>query len=289
MPLLSRPVQRALALVVATTLLGTAYSVLASTWLDTSNPLIANLPHPHHKASFFASKRNVFNTLFVKRAWAWTSLLVAANTLVNPRRAPQRIWRWALATAAWLAFASWFFGPSLRARAAALSGAECVVQLPYTPTGGDVGAHVLTVPAEYCVQRRPITTAEHAHLFQQAIGVASIPESWRGIPRLTRGHDVSGHVFLLSLSILTLVDDVATGAPFDALASRTQLAGGVATAALVALWYWMLLMTSVYFHSPLEKISGLVVGITAYLFTKIPMPTLTAPVEGAVSLEKKQQ
>ncbi|EJD35657.1 hypothetical protein AURDEDRAFT_175304 [Auricularia subglabra TFB-10046 SS5] len=156
-----------------------------------------------------------------------------------------------------LAFAS-RFGPSLRTRAAALSGAECVIQLPwYTPTGGDVGAQVLTVPAEYCVQRRPITT--------------------RGIPRLTRGHDVSGGIFLLSLSILTLVDDVATDAPFDALASRVQLTGGVATAALVALWHWMLLMTRVYFHLPLEKISGLVVGITAYLFTKIPMHTLTAP------------
>lgn len=217
-------------------------------------------------------------------------LTVALNTLVNPRRAPQRIWRWALATAAWLAFVSWFFGPSLSSRIAVLSGAECVVHLPHVPTGGDVGAQVLSVPVEYCERRRPITAAEHAHLFQQAIGVASIPDSWRGVPRLTRGHDVSGHVFLLSLSILTLVDDVATGGTFDALADRAQLAGGVATAALVALWYWMLLMTSVYFHAPLEKLSGLVVGIAAYLFTKIPLHVPpAASVEGEVSLEKKQQ
>lgn len=61
-----------LALLTVALTLGTAYSVLAHTYLDTSNPLIANLPHPAHNKSYFARKSNVFNQVFVKRAWGWT-------------------------------------------------------------------------------------------------------------------------------------------------------------------------------------------------------------------------
>ena len=44
------------------------------------------VPHHLHHTHYFASKRNVLNTLFVKRAWAWTSALVALNTLLNPSK-----------------------------------------------------------------------------------------------------------------------------------------------------------------------------------------------------------
>ncbi|KZV96244.1 hypothetical protein EXIGLDRAFT_643311 [Exidia glandulosa HHB12029] len=296
--MLSRPVQRALVLVTAVTLLGTAWSTVAKTYLDTSNPLVANLPHPLHASSYFANKRNIFNTLFVKRAWAWTSAAIVLNLYSNPRRAPARIWRFALATACWAAFTMWFFGPSVRARLASLSGAECIVTLPHTTSDG---VHVLTVPAEYCIQRRTLSTREHAEVFQQALlgntGAPSIPDDWRGVPKLTRGHDISGHVFLLSLSILTLVDDLFTAAPPSGAAgfADTQLATAALSSALCALWYWMLLMTSVYFHAPFEKITGLIVGISAYLVTKIPFPfegappVISAQPVPVVPIEKKTQ
>lgn len=36
-------------------------------------------------------------------------------------------------------------------------------------------------------------------------------------------------------------------------------------ASLVLVWGWMLLMTAVYFHTPTEKITGLLVGLGAWL------------------------
>ena len=51
-----------------------------------------------------------------------------------------------------------------------------------------------------------------------------------------------------------------------------QMLVGVSSVLLVGLWYWMLLMTSVYFHAPFEKVSGLLVGVVAFLFSRIPYP-----------------
>ncbi|KAH7098443.1 inositol phospholipid synthesis and fat-storage-inducing TM-domain-containing protein [Auriculariales sp. MPI-PUGE-AT-0066] len=290
MAILNQPVLRALVLVTSLTVLGTAWSIVAGTYLDTSNPLITNLPHPKHATSYFASKRNIFNTLFVKRAWGWTTLAIVVNTIVtSERRAATRAWRWGLATLAWLSFAMWFFGPSVRARLSVLSGAECIVQLPTTIPAD---TQVITIPAEFCIARRQVSVAEHAELFQSAFmgntgtSVLTIPEGWKGIPKLTRGHDVSGHVFLLSLSILTIVDNLSAGTPAAGVTALSipQLLSGTASVLLVGLWYWMLLMTSVYFHSPGEKFSGLIVGIVAFFFTRIPSPFRDSPVKMPVTV-----
>jgi len=242
---LSRPVLRALLAVISVTLLGTLWSVISGeptirllcglvcaslhasylttgTYLDTSNPLIANLPHPKHSTSYFANKRNVFNTVFVKRAWGWTSLVILANTFTTRRRLPVRLWRWGLATFVWLSFVAWFFGPSLRARLAAFSGAECIVQLPVSAENNTI--QLVTIPAEYCIKMTRLSAKDHAGLIQDALtgntgagagasaASVTLPEDWMGVPKLTRGHDVSGHVFLMSLSILAIVDNLVLGA-----------------------------------------------------------------------------
>ena len=81
--------------------LGTAYSVLFETYLDTSDPYLASLVrHPAHDRSYFARKRNVLNTLFVKRAWGWT-VLVSSLLALAGRRCVSSLksflfysWRW---------------------------------------------------------------------------------------------------------------------------------------------------------------------------------------------------
>lgn len=99
-------------------------------------------------------------------------------------------------------------------------------------------------------------------------------ESLKLRPKLFRGHDVSGHLFLLTLSVLFLVNQLT---PSLKLLWRSQSANsGVASkedkarhplmayhtyavsfaAALTTLWVFMILTTSVYFHTPLEKITG---------------------------------
>jgi hypothetical protein len=74
-----------LALLFVALTLGTAYSVFFETYLDTSNPLLAHLPHPAQDTSYFARKSNVFNTVFVKRAWGWTVGVSVALGLAGRR------------------------------------------------------------------------------------------------------------------------------------------------------------------------------------------------------------
>lgn len=106
---------------------------------------------------------------------------------------------------------------------------------------------------------------------------------WRG------GHDVSGHVFMLCLSSAVLAFEVlpvlyakrfrntlsstvaestseaseegegisnATTSPASRLATRFALA-------VAGLSWWMLLMTSVFFHTWLEKFTGLFIALVA--------------------------
>lgn len=119
-------------------------------------------------------------------------------------------------------------------------------------------------------------------------------ELWAG----RGGHDVSGHTFLLILSFLWMLEEISPLVPilfpklaplyppsqrwpFDftdartaSIASKAHLPapksvgyalGLVATLSLAGLWGWMLLLTQVYFHTTWEKLSGLIVGLLAWL------------------------
>jgi hypothetical protein len=238
--------------------------VLYNTYIDTSNPLLARLPHPSAQFSYFADKNNFFNQYFVKMAWAWSSLAFTAIYLSSPSEVQtwDPILRWSLATGVWMVFTSWFFGPSLFNRLLAYSGAECVIHLPHEP--GSTTPHVVAVPAEYCISKTVVSPATHPFLFlnpsSDATLAASLGSSWRATPRLYRGHDVSGHTFLLTLSILFLTAYILRIE--RRTRSKSENRPGVflwsllATWGLVALWFFMLGTTAVFFHSPQEKISG---------------------------------
>ncbi|KZS89023.1 hypothetical protein SISNIDRAFT_528378 [Sistotremastrum niveocremeum HHB9708] len=257
------------ALVVAVTF-GTAYSVLYNTYLDTSNPLIANLPHPRHSDSYFAQKSNIFNVWFVKKAWGWTTAaFVALYTTSPPRiRRNRRIVQYILATLVWLAFTSWFFGPALIDRVVGLSGGECVIVVPSPP--GTVSDSVITVPHELCQTKSTISPITHPELF---IAPFTLPtEGWATRPKLMRGHDVSGHLFLLTLSTLFLADQLAPTVATEGMMRIASIPHAIAfnaTMALVALWIWMSYTTSVYWHTPLEKVTGFALGLAGYAVTRI--------------------
>ena len=234
---------------------GIAYSVHYDTYLDTSNPLIAHLPHPSHNDSYFARKSNVFNQVFVKRAWGWTSLaffFIYGTSSVN-RRSLSRVGAWFATTWLWAMFTLWFFGPSLFERLLKYSGAECVVAVPPTLTN-DV-PYLLDVPLEHCHTKSTVGIDTHPALFTSML--LPPPEAWRGRPRLYRGHDVSGHIFLLTLCVFFLADQIAISLkPRPIVISRSHALALNAALALLGIWWWMSLMTAVYFHSPMEKITG---------------------------------
>lgn len=92
------------------------------------------------------------------------------------------------------------------------------------------------------------------------------------------GHDLSGHAFLLSMSSLFLLSEIAPTLSQTYLSSSSQPSmsrrieqgsrnrryAALAIVALISLWYWMLLMTSLYFHTPQEKFTGLLAGIVGW-------------------------
>jgi hypothetical protein len=148
--------------------------------------------------------------------------------------------------------------------------------------GGKESGVLLNVPIEYCHTRTTITPDLHAHLFTspsiQSYGHSGLKEnleeawkeaveSWKGgRARLYKGHDVSGHIFLLTLCILFLTDQVVgvlypSHIPTVKAGTMRGVRGPEAwafrgTLVLLALWWWMAIMTSVYFHTPQEKLSG---------------------------------
>ncbi|KAJ7703049.1 inositol phospholipid synthesis and fat-storage-inducing TM-domain-containing protein [Mycena rosella] len=248
-------------------LLGTAYSVVYNTYLDTSNPLLTHLPHPLSKTHRWASKGNPLNVYFIKKAWGWTSaaFLLAWGTGPPSTRTVPRLTRWFSATAVWLVFTAWFFGPALFERIVLASGGECVLSLP----SGDA----LSLPAEYCHTGAAVSPATHPALFTTSSFV--LPSEWRATPRLRKGHDVSGHIFLLTLSILLLAQQIAPSFRLTRWSTPHAVAM-CANLTLIGIWLFATGTTSVYFHSPGEKITGYLLALVCFIMAQIPGNALVA-------------
>ena len=70
------------------------------------------------------------------------------------------------------------------------------------------------------------------------------------------GHDLSGHVFMLTHASLFLWSEVM---PILQMGSAKQWRHGAtwAIGGLLVVWWWMLVMTGVHFHTWREKVSEL--------------------------------
>lgn len=240
-------------------LCGTIYSIIYETYLDTSNPLLTHLPHPLHKTHYFATKQNFLNTYFIKKVWGWVSLSFLSLYFTSPptARTVKRLLQYLTVTGVWLVFTSWFFGAPVLERVIASTGGECVVPLP---AGG-----IIAVPNDLCYSRTTISPSTHPSLF--AASLVQPDASWRALPRLRRGHDVSGHIFLLTMSVLFVVDQLRhsfKSVSFTASDTREAQVSWpphhhwavilnvvVALAALFSIY-----TTSLYFHTPFEKLTG---------------------------------
>ncbi|KIO18420.1 hypothetical protein M407DRAFT_31924 [Tulasnella calospora MUT 4182] len=295
MPVFPRHNTATLAILTSIVVVGTVLSIKNESWLDTSNPLLSHLPHPHQGKSYFASKRTILNRVFVKYAWAWTSAVFWAvwigadeNEAKGGVKTLDQAGKWLGTTLVWGGFASWFFGPSLFSRIVALTGGECVVYMP-APQGAPQAAgiqppppHYIAIPAEFCTNPTIVTPESHPALFAHpplaeylAQGMG-FDRAYKIVPKLTKGHDISGHTFLLTLSTLFLVDALVKARKGKAtpVALVTQLAGW----ALVGLWATMLWATAVYFHTWQEKASGFVLAIVGFVFSQYPFePSAARP------------
>ncbi|ORY04426.1 hypothetical protein K493DRAFT_253502 [Basidiobolus meristosporus CBS 931.73] len=184
--------------------------------------------HPAHE-SYFSDKRNLFNTAFVKYGWGWTSILylpfvTIAFARLDIKKAAPFWFRWLLATLYWYFITQNFVGPSITDRFFTWSGGACSID--------DV----------------------HDSFTCKVNG-----GKWSG------GHDMSGHCMLLIHASLFLWEELRIGWFNTRLNTRIkeQLSSrllGIGLIALWFLWWWMLLMTNVYFHTIREKVSGVLFG-----------------------------
>jgi hypothetical protein len=219
--------------------------------------------------SYFAKKSNVFNQYFVKQGWAWVTFSyffflfthpstgTPWTTDATPRRVRGAI-RHAMVSLWWYFTTQWFFGPAIIDRGFRLTGGQC--ELVEAAEAGKVDM-------------------ESGRQFVTGVACKAVGGKWRG------GHDISGHVFLLVLGSMFLLEEVlhvvlkftrakeqrtvymADGAVKSADVetdrhsdlqgeARGQWTLGAKVALGVAgLSLYMLLMTAAYFHTWFEKVS----------------------------------
>jgi Inositol phospholipid synthesis and fat-storage-inducing TM len=201
--------------------------------------------------------------------WLWTSLVffifLATHPLVRSKSAIEGNWgtqhakaltRFGLVTLWWILVTQWFFGPPIMDRGFTLTGGACAI--------ADNDNFTVSEKAEALGITNAQTIAASATC--RVVG-----GHWEG------GHDLSGHVFLLVLgsAFLTLellpvlwggrakkqnegVDDGSLTDLVDGVTDSTReirwSIGAKAVTGLVVLWWWMLFMTSIFFHTWFEKV-----------------------------------
>lgn len=183
--------------------------------------------------TYFSHKRNIFNTFFVKYGWLWTTLVFAYHAARLRRTPPlQAVLRWALATAWWVLVTQWCFGPPIMDRTFLITGGLCEI-----------------VNNPDLVDKTQLTKPE---LLVTSAACKLAKGNWRG------GHDLSGHVFMLTHASLFLWSEIMPVLQLGSVKQWTHWATW-GTGGLLFLWWWMLLMTGVHFHTWREKVSFSVV------------------------------
>lgn len=206
-----------------------------------------------HSTSYFAHSHNIFNLLFVKNGWLWTTIVFWCHIYrlpVSNNRIRQAVIRWLISTLIWMLVTQWAFGAPLTDRTMIWTGGVCALAKKGTETNADIGT---------ATQRLAIMTNKAC---REARG------HWEG------GHDLSGHVFILTHSSLFLWYEI-----LPLLLKQSSMLNQNATKAaitLIAGWWWMLLMTAAYFHTWKEKLTGLFTGVLGWMLVYKVAPRIAS-------------
>lgn len=263
-PFLPTPLERAgLVVFPAMLVFGTIFSIISpQTRASPYDPVAqAHLQDPSYSPSYFARKSNLFNVLFVKRGWAWITVAFFAFVFTHPstaniERRARAIFRWFAVTSMWFLVTQWCFGPALIDRGFRWTGGRCELAKREIEFGADTVGDKVT-----------------------AVACKAAGGKWKG------GHDISGHVFLLTLGTAFLMQEVgwavlrwsgkrneercvvmndgalksanveADHAMGEGAAQPVLGFGGKFAVGVMGLSSWMLLMTAIYFHTWFEKVS----------------------------------
>jgi len=210
--------------------------------------------------NYYTNKYNLINIFFVKNGWFWTCLIYLYLLFQHGKSIKLGLIRLILITLWWWSFTQWFFGLPIMDRIFLFTGGIC----------------------EYN-NNNVINNNNEINEFLQDIGsnlCKQIKGHWIG------GHDPSGHVFLLVLGSLMIwfeILQINVFKEFKILIKSLQEtekkfekfkillnSSIILSFGLLWLWWWMLLITSIHFHSFIEQISGLIAGCLGLLVYTIP-------------------
>ncbi|KAI3394486.1 hypothetical protein diail_2620 [Diaporthe ilicicola] len=288
---------------------GTLFSLLS--------PQVRNAPYfpslqahsqdPGLSPSYFARKSNVFNVFFVKRGWAWVSVAFFVFLFTHPavsRSAQQKtrgLIRWGLVTTWWVLVTQWCFGPALIDRSFRFTGGKCEVAEAKLEEGGPgvTGTDIFTAVA--CKTAGGTWRGGHdisGHVFLLVLGSYFLLQEvgwvylnhWQrrapgSVIELRDERSVIMHDGAVkSAAVEKERDHSESGGParprdaWEALALGGRLAGAVFLLSL-----WMILMTAIFFHTWIEKLTGLLVA-SAGLYAIYILPRFVPPLRAIVGL-----
>lgn len=90
--------------------------------------------------SYFSHSSNIFNVIFVKLGWFWTSLVFMYHiSRIQHKHILKACIRWFFTTLWWVFITQWFFGPPIMDRIFILTGGQCKFSdIQLNKTGGHI-------------------------------------------------------------------------------------------------------------------------------------------------------
>lgn len=240
--------------------------------------LQAHSQDPLLSPSYFARKSNIFNVYFVKRGWAWVTITFVVFLFSHPATtsAQQRtrgLLRWGLATIWWVLVTQWCFGPPIIDRSFRFTGGKCELVNAKMDAGVASGKDIFTGVA--CKAAGGQWRGGHdisGHVFLLVLGSYFLVQEvgWVLVSHWRRSGGSAGASAVRDDRSVVMVDGAIKSATVEAervaAAAEHRLAsvwdalafGGKVTGAVVAMSWWMLLMTAIFFHTWFEKVCPLV-------------------------------
>ncbi|KAF4303635.1 Fat storage-inducing transmembrane protein [Botryosphaeria dothidea] len=239
----------------ATLLLGSIFSIVSPTTRNTPYSATSQ-SHPVDQApSYFAQKKNIFNVFFVKKGWAWTTVALFLFLFTHPSLGPpmrpvltprrvRGVLRWMLVTLAWVFITQWFFGPPLIDTLFRFTGGQCeLVRDPAARDAMSDAREYITAatckPAAVARNPAPPSCAPRACATARRIVMSDGKTRTAGAEAQRESH------------------------AYSAADEKDPGLGVKASLAVMALSWWMLLMTAAFFHTWFEKFTGLLVAFLA--------------------------
>ncbi|KAI5949884.1 hypothetical protein KGF54_005361 [Candida jiufengensis] len=212
--------------------------------------------------NYYNQKGNFINQFFVKKGWGWTTLIIILfYTFViipksnnKPKTLALGVIKYLVVTFWWILFTQWCFGLPIMDKIFVYTGGVCQLDTSVNQP------HTFIQDLETLVWKSSSVSSYHCR---------KLKGNWSG------GHDPSGHVFLMIHSSIYLYLEIENYITWNYLVHElkllknkqlknpldiVQLVIEISTIGLIGLWWFMLLMTNVYFHSILEKLVGLGFG-----------------------------